>query len=148
MLAAIQRRLKVQLYRLLTAAALAFAAVAAHAATPEEVAQRSLNAYKQGKGAAMLAVENACWKAATKTTVLPCAHAMIAGGMIDQAMQQLERRGPLVAFSPALQRQRFFKETTRLGLSNDDAQAVLEEAMQFGMPLIYKGLAEGGLPMQ
>jgi len=32
-----------------------------------------------------------------KTTVLRCAHAMIAGGLIDQAMQQLERGAPLAA---------------------------------------------------
>lgn len=127
-------------------AALAFlSASGSAAATVEDVAREVLIAYQTSRAAGMLHVERACWKRATRDNIGTCTQKMIAGGVIDAAMQQAERRGPTVAFSPAVQRERYMRETKRIGMDAQEAQETLEAIVHIDLPLIVKGLTEAGL---
>lgn len=130
--------------RLAVSLALAVA-LPALASPPADAATRAAAAYKAGRGEAVLRLETACWRGASRDTVASCAHLLLAGGVIDAARQRAERRGPIPAFAPDVQRQRFFAETDRLGLARPDAQAVLERAVRDDLPLIVQALAGAGM---
>lgn len=127
----------------LALAALSFAAAAS--AGPQDAARDAVAAYRLGHAAAMFDVEAACWRAARRDTVADCVHRMIAGGIVDGAMQQVERRGPTEAFAPAAQRARYMREARRIGMGPDEAQATLEAIVKIDTPFIVKGLTESGL---
>lgn len=126
-------------------AALALLAALPVAAEPSDAAARAVAAYKAGRGEAVLRLEKACWREATRATVGSCVQLLLAGGVIDAARQRTERRGPVPAFAPDAQRARFFAETDRLGLARPDAQAVLERSVREDLPAIVQALAGAGL---
>jgi len=109
-----------------------------------------VTAYRASRGEGMLQAEERCWREARASTKPPapaalgCARLMIAGGLLDQAMQISERRGPVAAFAPALQRQRFLERTAAMGLKADASQAVLERAVR-EMPALVEGLSLAGV---
>lgn len=115
-----------------------------------EAAIEMVNHYRLGRGDGMLQAEERCWTEARASRKSPqiqalgCARLMISGGVIDQAMQISERRGPLPAFDPAVQRQRFLQRTSAMGLNAETAQQVLTRAAS-EIPQIVEGLSLAGL---
>lgn len=115
-----------------------------------EAAMEMVTAYRATRGEGMLQAEERCWREARASTKPPapaalgCARLMIAGGLMDQAMQISERRGPVAAFAPALQRERFLERTAAMGLTREASQSVLERAVR-EMPALVEGLSLAGV---
>lgn len=115
-----------------------------------EAAVEMMNHYRFARGAGMLQAEERCWTEARTSRKSPqlqalgCARLMIAGGVIDQAMQVSERRGPVAAFDPAVQRQRYLDRTAAMGMTQPEAQQVLQKAAA-EIPAIVEGLSLTGV---
>lgn len=141
---------------ILAAFALAVAALPSLAQAPaptslaKESAKEMLTAYRFNRAEGMLATEDRCWREAKASRKAPavsalgCARLLIAGGVIDQAMQVTEQRGPVAAFAPAIQRTRYMERAAGLGMTPAAAQDVLVKAVN-DIPLIIEGLSEAGL---
>lgn len=115
-----------------------------------EAAMEMVTAYRQTRGEGMLQAEERCWREARASTKRPapaalgCARLMIAAGIVDQALQITEGRGPTPAFAPDVQRRRFLERTTLMGLNQQAAQSILERAVA-EIPAMVEGLSLAGV---
>ncbi len=125
-------------------------AVSAQTSLAREAAMEMVTAYRQTRGEGMLQAEERCWREARASTKRPapaalgCARLMIAAGIVDQALQITEGRGPTPAFAPDVQRRRFLERTTLMGLNQQAAQSILERAVA-EIPAMVEGLSLAGV---
>lgn len=134
--------------RIMYVCAILALACAAATASPEDAARASLNAYRMGGAPGAVALENECWRRAAssraKDDTIRCLHHVFAGILIDQVQQRVERRGPLPAFSARLQRERFLDRARTMGMTEAQADVLLNEAGR-SLQIIVVALAEAGL---
>lgn len=113
--------------------------------TPEDIGQAVAKVYFHGGHAALLQLERDCWKApAAKSQPGVCVRMVVAGGLIDTAMQRNERRGAMPAFTPQAQRARVFAAGKKLGHNEAAMQAVMEQAVG-DVPGLLAGLMQAGM---
>ena len=113
---------------------------------PKHGSKRKL--HKKSKHAGVLALERNCWKSAKKSEAvsasIQCGTYLLAGGVIDQAMQREEMRGAMPDFDPNDQRRRFLIQTKILGLSEEQASSSLQ-ALVGSMDSVLAGLMQAGM---
>jgi hypothetical protein len=141
------------------AAALCAAAALLMTAAPPALAQTSLaretavdmaQVYRTQRAAGLVDAEERCWTEARQSAKAPqhqalqCVRVLLAGGIIDQAMQISERRGPTPALTGQLQRQRFLARTAAMGLDEPTANRIMALGVR-EIPLIIEGLDQAGI---
>ena len=113
-----------------------------------QLAGETYRSFKSGSYLSVLASEKRCWSAAKKSNnrraALTCGTLMIAGGLIDQAYSRQEMRGSMPGFGPTDQRARFMAEARKLGLSESEADEVLQTVVS-GIQEILAGLMLAGM---
>lgn len=144
-------------FAVLIAAALAAAALLCSApaalAQPSmarETAAEMLQVYRVFRAKGLVDAEERCWAEAKLSAKSPqqqalqCVRVLISGGIIDQAMQISERRGPTPALTGPIQRERFLARTAAMGMDERTANGVMALGLR-EMPLIVEGLQQAGL---
>lgn len=146
------RRACIALSFLLVAALAAPLALAQPAQSPaaRETAIELVQVYRLHRAAGLVDAEERCWREARtggknpQLQALQCVRVLIAGGLIDQAMQISEARGPTPALTGPVQRQRFLERTAAMGLDTQAANRIMQLGVQ-ELPSLIEGLAEAGV---
>jgi hypothetical protein len=125
---------------------------AAQPASPlaRETAIEMVQVYRLQRAAGLVDAEERCWTEARQSAknqqlqALQCVRVLIASGVIDQAMQISEGRGPTPALTGPNQRARFLARTAAMGMDTAAADRIMRLGVQ-ELPAIINGLAESGV---
>lgn len=115
-----------------------------------ETAIEMAQVYRLNRAAGLVDAEERCWAEARTSAkdrprqALQCVRVLIASGVIDQAMQISEGRGPTPALTGPNQRARFLERTAAMGMDTAAANRVMQLGVQ-ELPSIINGLAEAGI---
>ena len=114
------------------------------------IAAETYKAYQYGGASEMLSAENSCWNTLKKQgnneeKAASCVVAGVSGAFIEAAIARSQGRSPTPVYRGDGIRERALKRMAKAGISEAQAQQIIEETIKAHQKSIIYGLSAAGM---